>query len=93
MRISLWTAAAVAVTCLAWLTPPVVGNEKKPDAPSTDPLKTAQEMLAIPPRPARPALPPSRLPLEFIDGERIAVLGNSTAERMNLFGHFESLLH
>jgi lysophospholipase L1-like esterase len=28
-----------------------------------------------------------------LDGERIAFLGNSTAERMNLFGHFEALLH
>ena len=93
MRISLWTVAAVAVAGLACLTSPAIGNEKKPDAPTTDPLATAHEMLAIPPRPARPALPPSRLPLEFIDGERIAVLGNSTAERMNLFGQFESLLH
>ena len=93
MRISLWTAAAVAVMGLACLTQRVVGNEKKPDTPTTYPLKTAHEMLAIPSRPARPALPPSRLPLEFIDGERIAVLGSSTAERMNLFGHFESLVH
>jgi hypothetical protein len=38
-------------------------------------------------------LPPSTLPLEFIAGERIALVGNSTAERMNLFGHFETLLH
>jgi putative heme-binding domain-containing protein len=28
-----------------------------------------------------------------LDGERIALIGNSTAERMNLFGHFEALLH
>lgn len=34
----------------------------------------------------------SRL-VEFRPGERIAVVGNSTAERMNLFGHFETLLH
>jgi putative heme-binding domain-containing protein len=33
------------------------------------------------------------LPLQFIKGERIALVGNSTAERMNLFGHFETLLH
>jgi len=58
-----------------------------------DALKTARELLARPPRPARPALPPSRLPLEFLDGERIALYGNSTAERMNLFGQFETLLH
>jgi putative heme-binding domain-containing protein len=58
-----------------------------------DPLKTAQEMLAVPQRPARPPLPPSSLPLQFLDGERVAFVGNSTAERMNLFGHFEALLH
>lgn len=39
------------------------------------------------------SLPPSRLPLELVQGERIALVGNSTAERMNLFGHFETLLH
>jgi putative heme-binding domain-containing protein len=33
------------------------------------------------------------LPLRFEPGERIALVGNSLAERMNLFGHFESLLH
>ncbi|MEX0614194.1 MAG: PVC-type heme-binding CxxCH protein, partial [Pirellulales bacterium] len=32
-------------------------------------------------------------PLQFGSGERIALVGNSLAERMNLFGHFESLLH
>lgn len=42
---------------------------------------------------ARPALAPSKLPLDFIKGERIAFLGNSQAERMNLFGHFETMLH
>jgi putative heme-binding domain-containing protein len=41
----------------------------------------------------KPDLPPSKLPLEFIKGERIAILGSSTAERMSLFGHFETLLH
>ena len=58
-----------------------------------DPLKTARDLLTIPPRPARPTLPPSRLPLEVLDGERIVLVGNSTAERMNLFGHFETLVH
>jgi putative heme-binding domain-containing protein len=58
-----------------------------------DPFKTARELLAQPARPARPALPPSSLPLQFLDGERISIYGNSTAERMNLFGHFEALLH
>lgn len=53
----------------------------------------AKKLLALPPRPQRPALSPSRLPLEFNKGERIAFVGNSFAERMNLFGHFETLLH
>jgi putative heme-binding domain-containing protein len=56
-------------------------------------LRTARGLLAIGPRPARPPLPDGPLPLEVIDGERIALVGNSTAERMNLFGHFEALLH
>jgi putative membrane-bound dehydrogenase-like protein len=37
--------------------------------------------------------PPAALPLQFQPRERIALVGNSLAERMNLFGHFESLLH
>ncbi|MBL8811721.1 MAG: HEAT repeat domain-containing protein [Planctomycetaceae bacterium] len=53
----------------------------------------AQKLLATPARPKRPDLPPSTLPLKFLKGERVAFLGNSMAERMNLFGHFETLLH
>lgn len=53
----------------------------------------AQKLMSLPPRPKRAELPPSVLPLQFLDGERIAFLGNSFAERMNLFGHFETLLH
>lgn len=53
----------------------------------------AEEMLKPKPRPPRPALAPSSLPVKFIEGERIALIGNSTAERMNLFGHFETGLH
>ncbi|MFM8415064.1 MAG: GDSL-type esterase/lipase family protein [Planctomycetota bacterium] len=82
------TAAALLLGLVA---PRLPAAENTPAA--ADPLATARELLAIPPRPARPALPPSRLPLEFLPGERIALVGNSTAERMNLFGHFEALLH
>ena len=53
---------------------------------------TAKKLLTLPPRPARPALAASKFPLEFIQGERVALLGNSLAERMNLFGHFETML-
>jgi len=63
------------------------------DAAEPDPFRTAKELLARPPRLARPPLPPGDLPLRLVPGERIALVGNSTAERMNLFGHFESLLH
>ncbi len=53
----------------------------------------AIKLMSLPPRPKRPDLQASRLPLEFLRGERVAFLGNSLAERMNLFGHFETLLH
>ncbi len=38
-------------------------------------------------------LPASKLPLRFMPHERIAFVGGSLAERMNLFGNFESMLH
>jgi putative membrane-bound dehydrogenase-like protein len=44
-------------------------------------------------RSAPSKLPPSALPLRLLPHERIALAGNSLAERMNLFGHFEVLLH
>lgn len=46
------------------------------------------------PRPSRPATAGQpAVALDFAKGEKIAFLGNSQAERMNLFGNFESLLH
>ncbi len=38
-------------------------------------------------------LPPSSVPLKLLQGEKLALVGNSTAERMNLFGNFETKLH
>jgi putative heme-binding domain-containing protein len=38
-------------------------------------------------------LPSSTLPLKFVKHEHIALVGNSLAERMTLFGSFEALLH
>ncbi len=64
-------------------------SQKKGKAAPSGP---GDDLLKPQPRPARPDLPPSELPLKFIAGERIAFVGNSTAERMNLFGHFETLL-
>lgn len=91
MRLRIRSLPAAFAVLLGLVAPALQAEDKKPSA--ADPLATARELLALPPRPPRPALPPSRLPLEFIDGERIALVGNSTAERMNLFGHFETLLH
>src|SRR5215212_9507889 len=55
--------------------------------------KTRGTTTKSPADPARDELPPSKLPLHFVPHERIAVVGGSLAERMNLFGNFESLLH
>ncbi|MDB6069655.1 MAG: putative rane-bound dehydrogenase [Verrucomicrobiales bacterium] len=55
--------------------------------------RTADVVLAPQPRPARAALAESRLPLEFMQGERLAFVGGSLGERMNLSGYFETLLH
>jgi len=70
----------------------IVSAQKK-----KEPLKgsgvDSKDLLKPITRPKKADLPASTLPLQFIKGERIALVGNSTAERMNLFGHFESLLH
>jgi putative heme-binding domain-containing protein len=90
------TAAAAALAAVALLgtglAQPQKGksNTRKANAPS---LETAAQILKPPPRPKKQDLPPSTLPLQFVKGERIAILGNSTAERMTLFGHFETMLH
>lgn len=52
-----------------------------------------KELLKMGPRPTRPELKPAKLPLEFFAGERVALVGNSLAEKMNLYGNFESRLH
>ncbi len=51
------------------------------------------DLLKPQPRAPRSVLPASTLPMEFIAHERIALVGNSLAERMNLYGNFETLLH
>jgi putative heme-binding domain-containing protein len=81
------------LACALGLTWWVAAEMASAASPAADPWQTARDFLAQPPRPARPALLPSSLPLEFLPGERIALVGNSTAERMNLFGHFETRLH
>ena len=54
------------------------------------PTDAAIETAALP---ADERLAPSTLPLRFVRHEHVAFVGNSLAERMNLFGHFETLLH
>src|SRR5262245_1751520 len=80
--------AAIAAISLFPATDALSQKAKK-ERPKGD----ADALLKPQPRPKRPDLPPSKLPIEFIKGERIALVGNSPAERMNLFGHFETLLH
>jgi putative heme-binding domain-containing protein len=50
------------------------------------------DFLKAPPPPPEP-LKPSAIPIEFNKNEKVAFIGNSTGERMNLFGHFEAMLH
>ncbi len=94
------TALAALIVGLGWLVTTDVFSQQKKDnkknaakkknGPS---MQTAAEFLKPPPRPKKGPLAPSVLPLEFIKGERIALVGNTTAERMSLYGHFETLLH
>ncbi|HJZ89774.1 MAG TPA: PVC-type heme-binding CxxCH protein, partial [Gemmataceae bacterium] len=79
-----------AILPLIFLSPNEAVSQKKKRA---RPTGEADELLKPKPVPKRPDLAPSKTPLEFIKGERIAFVGNSTAERMNLFGNFETWLH
>ncbi len=82
--------AALAVPVLVEAQSPPTRKAKA--QPKPFPKGEADALLKPKPRPKRPALSASKIPLEFIQGERIALVGNTTAERMNLFGHFETLL-
>ncbi|MGL6076541.1 MAG: PVC-type heme-binding CxxCH protein [Fimbriiglobus sp.] len=96
-----WTRALVLgamMVCGLMMLPGGVSQQKKDskkaekkDKPSND-LSTAKEFLTPAPRPKKGPLAPSELPLKFVDGERIALVGNTTAERMSLYGHFETML-
>ena len=81
---------AIFVTALASVLSTYYSDVNAADASSKDFIL---QILPREPRPKRSDLPPSKLPIEFLKGERIAFLGNSLAERMNLFGHFETGLH
>jgi putative heme-binding domain-containing protein len=69
------------------------GSAKKAEAKSNASPNTAEVVLKTLPRPKKDALPASKLSLEFVKHERLALVGNSTGERMNLFGFFEAALH
>lgn len=98
MKLSRWIVlgafglALLSVTSFIDVTaqpqPQAKPKQKKPIPPGE-----AEALLKPKPRPKRPELPPSKLPLELLPHERIALIGNSTAERMNLFGYFETMLH
>ena len=83
-QVNRWILLVAAILQIA------AGGELMAQGPSKE---LAIKLMSLPPRPKRPDLPPSQLPLQFIQSERIGFLGNSSAERMNLFGHFETLLH
>jgi len=70
-----------------------IASAQKKKEPMTASGVDNKDLLKPAARPKKADLPASTLPLQFIKGERIALVGNSTAERMNLFGHFETLLH
>ncbi len=89
-----WAGLLIAaVSCLALyaVAAPTEEAAQKPKKPA--PKGEAEELLKTPARPKKPELPPSKLPLELVRGERIAFVGGSAAERFNLYGHFETLLH
>src|SRR5262245_6026873 len=85
------TAARLLI--LSALTLPILPAAAQQKQSEDDKMKTAREVLKPAPRPKKPPLPPSDLPLKFVKVDRIAFVGNSLAERMNLFGHFEAMLH
>ena len=89
MSRSILTRLTITLAIGAAFAPATASAQPKPSPPKGE----ADALLKPKPRPRRPALPASKVPLEFLKGERIALVGNSTAERMNLFGHFETLLH
>jgi len=74
----------LALTCFTFFTPVQVYGQNE---------VVGKSILAPAPRPKRPDFSETRFPITFFHNERIAFVGNATAERMNLFGHFETMLH
>ena len=89
-----WLFSLLAVMAgLAVSLPAADAPKGKSKAKAEGTVLPGAELLQRAPRPARPALAPSALPLKFIKGERIAFIGNSLGEHMNRSGDFETLLH
>jgi len=84
-----WLMAITGVGIAGLLLSSDAFSQKKPKEPAT---QTVEKQKA-PAKPKRGALPPSQLPLDLVQGERIAFVGNTNAERMSLYGHFETMLH
>ncbi len=89
-------AVAITVSAMVWMMLPEDSvfskGKKNPKAKPKIKDNVAAEILKPGPRPKKAPLPPSQLPLQLVKGERIAFVGNTTAERMSLYGHFETML-
>ena len=83
-----WLVAITGIGIAGLLLSSDAFSQKKPK-----PATQTVEKPTAPAKPKRGQLPPSQLPLELIQGERIAFVGNTNAERMSLYGHFETMLH
>lgn len=83
--IAVMAAALVAVSGGSVLSQAKKAQKKAPT--TTEPIIKPET------RPKKETLPASQLPLEFVKGERIAFVGNTNAERMSLYGHFETMMH
>jgi mono/diheme cytochrome c family protein/glucose/arabinose dehydrogenase len=79
---SMWKLGSSASTGLPAPKPPAPKPSAGLDAPPTYPQ---------PPKAPDAALP-TRLPLDPTPRETVAILGNALGERMDLFGHFETVL-
>lgn len=75
--------------------PDLLSQDTKPKQSKAKTLtKSKPEGISnIGPRPKKAPLAKSVLPITFQKNERLALVGSSTAERMNLFGQFETMLH
>ncbi|MBM3968087.1 MAG: heme-binding protein, partial [Planctomycetes bacterium] len=81
-----WSAVVAIALVSLW-----IGDLRR--ALADDKEVPGRQLLAPPDRTKRPDLKPAALPIDFLPGERIAFVGNSLAEKMNLYGFFEANLH